>query len=365
MAAPGNGKGVVPKKDEESTPLHIGSVLDSELICITVGAEKSKLWVHRATFEKAESHTLNQVISGKYKEGKGENGLDWSTEDTETVRRFLTYLYSGDYHVPKPEVKQVTAAAIAENLCSGGEGTGHATLPVYEQGKKSTKPESDEYGEQSTGLGRPLTPIQYHLEHVRLPTWRYNTDAGDLEHTPRTGKEFSFAEALVAHARLYVLAQYHLLRPLEILTLQRLTQVMVLAETHSYNIEEDVIPLIDFTYHTDDLDRPPDLRELVSQFVALHFHRFEGDEIFEILEAGGGFVRDVCSKLGRQLLANELKAGGGRQRVAQKGQTKNKGATRVNAPGNHRPLRPSALPDEVARWYNLLDNINSNVGNGW
>lgn len=285
--------------------------------------------------EKSDSHTLKQVISGKFKEGRGENGLDWSSEDPKTVRRFLTYLYSGDYHVPKPELKK--SAIESQNGVEADSGPVQAGN--VEQGKKS-KTESDEQSVEQPGVARPLTPVQYHLEHVRLPTWRYNTDAGDLEHTPRIGKEFAFGDAMLAHARLYVFAQYHLLRPLEILTLQRLTQVMVLAETHSHNLEADIIPVIEYAYHHEDLDRPPDLRELVSQFVAIHFHQFEGEEIYDILEAGGCFVRDVCSKLGRQLLANELKSGGGRGRVAHKAYGKTGKPTRAHPPG---PVSPNLI----------------------
>ncbi|KAK6513917.1 hypothetical protein TWF506_008347 [Arthrobotrys conoides] len=325
-----NSKGVVPKKDDVSPPRHIGSVLDSEVVRITAGEDKLAFYVHRAILEKSGSPILKQVISGKFKEGRGENGLDWSSEDPETVRRFLTYLYSGDYYVPKPELKKS-----ADELQSGvepGSGTVQAGN-VPEQGKKS-KAELDEHGVEQTGsVARPLTPVQYHLEHIRLPTWRHNTNAGDLEHTPRTGKEFAFGEAMLAHARLYVFAQYHLLQPLEVLTLQRLTQVMVLAETHSHNLEADIIPIVEYTYHAEDLNRPADLCELVSQFVAIHFHRFEGEEFYDILEAGGGFVRDVCSKLGRQLMSNELKSSGGRGRVAQKAYGKTGKSNRVHIPG--------------------------------
>ncbi|KAK6498822.1 hypothetical protein TWF481_011395 [Arthrobotrys musiformis] len=368
MATSSNSKGVVLKKDEESTPRHIGSLFDSEMICITVGAEKKKFFVHRAVFENSDSHTLRQVVSGKYKEGKGENGLDWSSEDPETVRRFLTYLYTGDYYVPKPELKQ--SACDVPNVADQGATvtTAATTTNGADQGKKpKTDPEEQNSGEQLGGIVRPLTPIQYHLEHVRLPTWRYNTDAGDLEHTPRVGREFAFGEAMLAHARLYVLGQYHLLRSLEVLALQRLTQLMVLAETHSYSIEADIIPVIEYTYHKG-VERPGDLRELVSQFVALHFHRFEGDAIYEILEEGGGFVRDVCSKLCRQLLANELKSGGGKGRLAQKAFAKPAAKpTRAHPPGNpqqHRGTtntRPATLPENIAQWYGPLENSTT----GW
>ncbi|KAF3089092.1 hypothetical protein TWF569_009094 [Orbilia oligospora] len=332
MSAPttSNPKGVIPKKDDESPPHQIGLVLDSEVIRITAGEDKPAFYVHRAVLEKSDSPILKQVISGKFKEGRGENGLDWSSEDPETVRRFLTYLYSGDYYVPKPELKR--SADELQNGVESGSGTAQAGNAT-EQGKKS-KTDPDEQGVEQTGaIVRPLTPVQYHLEHIRLPTWRQNTDAGDLEHTPRAGKEFAFGEAMLAHSRLYVFAQYHLLKPLEVLTLQRLTQVMVLAETHSHNLEADILPIVEYTYHADDLNRPGDLCELVSQFVAIHFHRFEGEEFYEILEAGGGFVRDVCSKLGRQLMANELKSNGGRGRVAQKAYGKTGKLNRVHPPG--------------------------------
>ncbi|KAK6352445.1 hypothetical protein TWF730_009271 [Orbilia blumenaviensis] len=360
-----NSKGASSKKDDDSTPRNIGSILGSEVICITVGAEEEQLFVHRAVFENSDSHSLKQVVSGKFKEGKGENGLDWTTEDPETVRRLLAYLYCGDYHVPKPEVKNVTADA------QGFADAGASTLVGQDSGKKP-KGEQEEQCEQiaAATIIRPLTPIQYHLEHIRLPTWRYNTEAGDLEHTSRLGKEFAFAEAMLAHARLYVLAQYHLLCPLETLTLQRLTQVMVLAESHSYNLEDDVLPIVTFTYNCGEFERPSELRELVSQFVALNFHRFEGDGVLDILEVGGGFVRDVCSKIGRQLLANELKAGGGRGRVAQK--THGKATvkpTRLHNVGNFRhanPInaRPSLIPADVAHLYSFLGD-GTGTGTVW
>ncbi|KAK6339624.1 hypothetical protein TWF718_009020 [Orbilia javanica] len=361
VMAASNSKAVVLRKDEDSMPRHIGSILDSEVIRVMVGQDKQVLYVHRAILEKSDSHTLKQVVSGKFKEGRGENGLDWSSEDPETVRRFLTYLYSGDYHVPKPELKKSTIEP--QNGVESGSGAAPPAAAT-DHGKKPRNEPDEQSVDQSGGVARPLTPIQYHLETVRLPTWRYNTDAGDLEHTPRIGKEFAFGDTMLAHARLYVFAQYHLLRPLETLALQRLTQVMVLAENHSYNLEADVIPIIEYTYHDEELERPEDLRELVSQFVAIHFHRFEGEDIYDILEAGGTFVRDVCSKIGRQLLANELKSGGGRGRLTAKAYGRNAGKPgRAHQAGNYRlpsNIRPSALPENIAQWYGIMDNLN-----GW
>ncbi|KAF3922977.1 hypothetical protein ABW20_dc0102669 [Dactylellina cionopaga] len=293
-------KEVGPSKHE-----YFASLLDSETIAIKIGAKGETISVHRSLFSAADSASLRAVVSGTYAEGHGEKGLDWTAEDAETVKRMVTFLYTGDYYVSMPDVKK-----------------SDPDIPEVEPEYESKQTNDDE------GM-RPLTPIQFHLRKG-LPTWRCNTEAGNLQFVQKPGKEFAYGPSMLDHAKLFVLADFHQLDSLMKLALQRLTQTLLYAETSSYDLLKDTIPLIVYTYHGSDLARPLDLRELVSQWVALHYHELDGEELLEILEKGGDFVRDVCPKIGRRILAQEIKAGGGRGRIAHKIYQKNKQSTTPN-----------------------------------
>ncbi|KAF3921208.1 hypothetical protein ABW21_db0203919 [Orbilia brochopaga] len=314
--------------DEPTASSRVASFLDSETFFIKVGKDGDVLRVHHSLFTKSESPALQAVVSGKYKEGKGENGLDWTSEEVDTVKRMLAFLYTGDYNVPLPKTIKISAGA-KDKAKATKENKSKASVAedrsVDWDGWDATDTIAEEGGTQG-GISRPLTPLQHHLEDVRLPTWRVNTEAGNIEYMEKNGRVFEWAPLLLAHAKVYVLADYHQLNSLMRLALQRLTQVMLYMADTTVNFQSELVQLIDYTYNQG-LTRPEDLRKLVAQFTALHFHELGGAEWEGVVEHGGLFMRELCTRLGRRLLNQEIQLGGARARIAHRAAARNKNSS--------------------------------------
>ncbi|KAK6337797.1 hypothetical protein TWF696_001277 [Orbilia brochopaga] len=330
---------------QQTAASKVALLLDSETISITVGDQGKILHVHRALFETSESPILQAIVSGKYKEGKGENGLDWTTEEVETVKRMLAFLYTGDYNVPPPKPVKVPAATMEKPPKESKKVQGNGD----DWEGPSAIDTNGEEGETQGGLTRPLTPLQHHIKNVRLPTWRINTEAGHLEYMDRTNRTFEYGPLLIAHAKVYLLADYHQVESLMTMALERLIQTMLHMTEAAANFQADLVQLINFTYHQDS-ERPEDLRKLVAQFAALHFQEFGGEEWETVLEQGGLFMKDLCTRLGRRILNQEMKLGGARARIAQRqARQKNSGGSQGNrhASGTH----PMTIPAALGQWY--------------
>ncbi|KAF3913453.1 hypothetical protein AA313_de0201451 [Arthrobotrys entomopaga] len=273
------------------------------MIPIKAGADKKVIWTHRDNLAESESASLKALVSGLYKEGDGQNGIDWSDWEYETVVQFVTYLSIGDYHVKVPELKGMTPEMPKKPNSKNGK-TAPATASV-------------------PGLSRailPLSRIDKLLPDPALPTWRRNTDAGDfhftLQDAKHEDKQFEFGPTLVSHAKVYVLADYHNVDTLKALSLRRLAQTMQMAELHTWDLISDVLALVEFVY-PDDIGRPQQLRDVVSHFVALHYSKLvTNEEVLTTLERGGEFVRDVCAKVGSQILVHEAMLSGAKGRIA-------------------------------------------------
>ncbi|EWC47270.1 hypothetical protein DRE_03389 [Drechslerella stenobrocha 248] len=273
--------------------LHIVSLLNSEPIVIKIGKENERILVHRSLFTASESPSLKAVVSGKYKEGKGENGLDWTSEDPDAVKRMIAFLYTGDYNVTEPKDVSIGLAPFVERT-NVDDTDAQKTISEYNFNDGSTK--RDE-------VARALTPIQHHLKDIHLPTWRVNTEAGNLEYADRSGRIFEYGPLFLAHAKVFVLADYHQAELLMAAALRRLSQVMIHAAESSANLTSDLIQLVNYTYRQEVL-RPENLRKLVAQFAALHFQELNGGEWEEVLEQGGLFVKEVNSARAPAVLEN-------------------------------------------------------------
>ena len=71
--------------------------------------------VHANILSVCNSPSLQTLVSGDWKESQ-ERVIDWSEVDAATVKRFLTFLYTGDYVVPEPEPIQKDIASNMQTL---------------------------------------------------------------------------------------------------------------------------------------------------------------------------------------------------------------------------------------------------------
>ena len=70
-------------------------------IQIVVGTDRECLTVHVEAIGASESPSLRALVDKSWKESQ-ENVIDWSHTDATTIKRFLAFLYTGDYEVPLP-----------------------------------------------------------------------------------------------------------------------------------------------------------------------------------------------------------------------------------------------------------------------
>jgi hypothetical protein len=275
---------------------------------------------------------LRALVDESWKESR-ENIIDWSHTDTATIKRFLTFLYAGDYEVPHPvpldnstttDSAQEGAAsdtAISEELGEPTEESAEEPEPEppeeepVEEPAEELAPEPEPEDPEDTVClqkaliesfeTRPLTPISKCL-NIESPVEAYKTAAGMFEDASFPYANHYYLGPLLAHARVYSFAQYHLLPSLRTIALQRLTQVlrrMDCSETHAIH---EISELIRFVYDhtsTTGTDEEP-LRKLVSHFAAINYTCLMKGEFEEQICQVGDFAVDLGRRVRRRLLAS-------------------------------------------------------------
>lgn len=78
------------------------SILAGPMLRIVAGREKENLFVHENALLFSSSLQLRALVNGSWKESDGM--IDWSHTDSEIVKIVITYLYTGSYEFPEPDV---------------------------------------------------------------------------------------------------------------------------------------------------------------------------------------------------------------------------------------------------------------------
>jgi hypothetical protein len=298
-------------------------------IQIVAGTDREYLTVHIEAIRAAESPSLRALVDESWKESR-ENVIDWSHTDAATIKRFLTFLYTGDYEVPHPEPLDnstttdsapegaASDAAMAEELSEPAEEPAaepEPEPPASEPLEEELAPEPELEDPEDTVCvqkaliesyeTRPLTPISRCL-NIEPPVEVYKTAAGMFEDASFPYASHCYLGPLLAHAQVYSFAQYHFLPSLQTIALQRLTQVlrrMDCSETHAIH---EISELIRFVYEhtaTTGTNEEP-LRKLVSHFAAINYTNLMKGEFGEQICQVGDFAVDLGRKVCRRLLAS-------------------------------------------------------------
>lgn len=291
-------------------------------IQIVAGTDRECLTVHIEAIRASESPSLRALVDKSWKESQ-ENVIDWSHTDAATIKRFLTFLYTGDYEVPHPgSLDNSTAAdsasegAAPDAAMTEDPPEDPAPAPAPAPGPEDPAPEDPPPEDPADTLcvqkaliesfeTRPLTPISRCLD-IEPPVEAYKTAAGMFEDASFPYANHCYLGPLLAHAQVYSFAQYHLLPSLQTIALQRLTQVlrrMDCSETHAI---PEISELIRFVYdHTSTAgsDEEP-IRKLVSHFAAINYTYLMKGEFEEQICQVGDFAVDLGRKVLRRLLAS-------------------------------------------------------------
>ena len=286
---------------------------------ILAGPEQTRFVAHAGVLEKSEK--LKAVTCGNWKDGSECKIVleDW---DPKTVGRLLEWLYSGDYESPSP------AEAPHFDVESSGTRVSETTVPSKQGADLPCI--TPKKIESARGSNRPLTSLQHiYFDEAspnlaRLYAETFEPWAKRFEQDPST---LNFEATLLAHAKLYALADYMLLPALQAQAFDRLKAVLTVISPCPYTfypafripianlpVIGNLVTLIQYVYaNTTRLESKEEpLRELVSTFIVSNYDQFsdDGGLVQTFMEQGGDFHGDVHDKMRRHQIAlkEELKA---------------------------------------------------------
>lgn len=159
---------------------------------------------------------------------------------------------------------------------------------------------------------RPLTPIgSFDYEVAKnpvKPTQEKKHDLWNL-HSSKSAHRLDYETTLLAHAKLYTMANCFLLVELKNLALQQLQICLMSLDNPSPDspIVSNITTLIQYVYaNTVRLKKKEEpMRKLVTTYVACQITALRGNEFMKLLIEGGDIVEDVVTKLRRRIVSYE------------------------------------------------------------
>lgn len=248
-----------------------------------VASDDARFFVNKAILA-SQSKPFKEATSGPWEEAS-ERRIELKDWDSDTVARLVEFLYLRNYDYPDPTP-----------LTSSPEPAEWAPDPDQMEGEDATS---------MLDRHRPLTPVEDCLRKSLPPDEDVSiTDSQRLD--PFNPTDYDFHDILLAHAKVYALANYKSVDMLRTLALRRL--LLTLSRLHplqpaSY-ISMNLVDLASYVYaNTDCLSNSQEpLRKLTTQFIALNFGVFQTEpRAVELVAQGGDFVTDLMGKICRRL----------------------------------------------------------------
>ena len=259
-----------------------------------------------------KSEKLRAVTRGRWKDSSERKIVleDW---DPETVGRLLEWLYTADYESPYPVEASQSKEQVPETVAQ-------ETKVPSEQvvGLRSITPRKIKSAKGSLRLMTCLQDVHFNKAGPKPAPSHAEAFTEWATRFKAAPKSLIFEATLLAHAKLYALADYMLLPALQAQVFQRLKAVLlIISAPDQYSgpmlpianepVIGDIIKLIRYVYaNTTKLESVEEpLRELVSTFVAFNYDQFydKGRVVRKFMEEGGEFHGDVYEKVARLQLA--------------------------------------------------------------
>lgn len=246
--------------------------------------------------------------------------IDLHEWDGDTVGRFVEFLYVGHYQAPGPTRQPSVAAAGAagtERIAPDSDTHQHgADTPATSYSVWTGTAQSDT---TETGLARtpspgprPLTPLgKFGLEINSDPNPNMRQEVLEMfglrEFDPAV---CGYGEVLLAHAKVYSLAQNQEVEALRKLSYKHLLSVLlgIGPVEPGWRVVVDIISLLRYVYsHTVPAEGSEEpLQKIVSQFAALNFPALQNrDEMTELIREGGTLASDLMEKVCKRLVHSE------------------------------------------------------------
>ena len=253
---------------------------------IIAGSEQMHFVAHASVLEQSDN--LKAVIHGTWKDSL-ERKIVLEEWDAASVGRMLQWLYTGDYKAPNPTLPDSYETAAGNHEQDPDYWGSHPTHPPAQRPKRTFTVLLAKL------MSTELSPPAKRTEAETFESWMQS--AGDACY------DMDYEYTLMAHAKLYVLANYMLLSGLQAFTLERLQKL--LSTMHPIKKDKPVIAnlitLIEYVHVSTtrpDVGEEP-LQDLTTAFIALNFSQFnDGDgKVQRLMNQYRDFAEDVLDKV--------------------------------------------------------------------
>ncbi|KAI0012374.1 hypothetical protein F4779DRAFT_62692 [Xylariaceae sp. FL0662B] len=237
---------------------------------ILVGADKKEFMMHAELLAHI-SEPLNALINNNMKESR-DGVAEWPEVDEKTFVCFCQFAYTGDYNEPAPELFPATKDNPQDAPDCG--------YRLVSEKKKESEPEPEpapapelayHWEEQYAGYA-PSSAQTHRCNRLwdRFTEFNYVVPKPPrLAIEPPSNSQMTHTEVFLAHARLYVLADYYDIDALKILTIRKLHRCLVNFNLIKEKVD-DIAALVEYSYRNtvDKGVHGDELRALLTRYIA-------------------------------------------------------------------------------------------------
>lgn len=285
-------------------------MVSSEVIKLVPIGKEERFLVHEALLASQSEHLRNLIEKTSGESSGPERELDIGNWGSETLGRFVEFVYTGDYHCPDPAPLDTPATTPEGGSVSGSIGEEEDVAAVPPSTESAQDSEAGELKQKfwlpqpQVQLLRGLAPLSEIFAPDILNPQRKLSAAEIFATKDFHPAEHDFEEVFLAHAKVYTIARTFEIEALCILALQRLlrTLVNIGPVPPGSALVGNFVELARYAYATM-LGTQDPFRNLISQFAALNFTSMQTQAMRELMKGGGDFASDLMEKVNVTLVA--------------------------------------------------------------
>ncbi|CCX32003.1 Similar to hypothetical protein FOXB_16873 [Fusarium oxysporum Fo5176]; acc. no. EGU72617 [Pyronema omphalodes CBS 100304] len=308
------------------------SFLATPVYTIAAGPRRKEFLVHSGLLF-ADSDSLQELVTAQWKSSR-DRTIEWEQFEEDTVTRYVQWLYTKEYQVPAPK-----PALVKSRRASGVDtvtGRQRSSSKVFAEAIRNsfapsppTTPSppssvlSDPASSNSHSSDSAPSPHSAHLPandsvpaHVYAPLYIPDIPAPTAPATPiDPSTPLDYEEPFLAHAKLYVLAQYTGTTSLKIQCNSRLASLLdeIRWIERSSAVAENFVKLARFVYHhtQSPSNKEESMRLVISSFAAFNFESLDCSSMMSLMGEGGDFVTDVVKKVMKGMRKQSISSASG------------------------------------------------------
>lgn len=258
------------------------------MIKFAVGNNEKEIMIHTVLVAE-QSLVLNSLVNGLMKEAQDKLVI-WKDVDEQTFALFAEFVYTGGYTLP----------ALKDQATGCGIEPPHLIMSIPDKLEQSSKKKKSSIFKVEQVLKPKRTKFQdlfYSSPAILTPSLTF---AYSLRSPADTSPDGYPNSNLLAHARLYVLAEIYDIKNLNSLALQKLHAILSQSNPCGAAYHRDLMVLIRYTYeNTLSREHKDELRMLVSCYIADEGSKAIAwsKQCLDLIEEVGAFARELVSEL--------------------------------------------------------------------